>query len=159
MKDFKKRLQENTTKLIDEKIQSVLEIKFNNLEKLADVEAYKNQISLRKNGIIDILNNFDYYMDIIDDQKRYTYASTSNKKHQNAIVVLDKIIKRIITEALEHLYASVSSTSIDCNKERSQILDRQLKIIKLLDNYDDNIKILEEYRKKSKNSDFEQIIH
>ena len=57
MNDFKKNLREFNAKLIDEKIQHILEKKLSKLEAMADTEEYRHHISERKSGILNILNN------------------------------------------------------------------------------------------------------
>lgn len=159
MNDFKKNLREFNAKLIDEKIQRILEKRLNKLESMSDIEEYKHHISERNAGILNILNNFDYVINIFELRKRVTPLE-QKEKVLNYRTILDKVIKRIITEELELLYQNVSSSnSSNSDRISDQIFDRKMKIAELLDNYDDNMKYIKGYIEESKNSDFEQLLH
>ena len=66
MNDFKKNLREYNIKHVDEKIQHILGEKLSKLEAMTDVKDYKHHISERKSEILKILNNFDFFISILE---------------------------------------------------------------------------------------------
>ena len=128
MNDFKKNLREFNAKHIDEKIQLTLEKRLNKLEDMTDIEEYKNHISERKAGVLNILNNFDYLINILELRKKVTPLK-QKKKIISYQTVLDKIFKKTITEELELLYQNVvSSNSSNSDRISDQIFDKKMKI-------------------------------
>lgn len=159
MNDFKKSFRACTTKLIDEKIQCILEKRLNKLESMSDIEEYKHHIFERKTGILNILNNFDYFINILELRKKVVPLD-KKKKNISYQTALDEIIKKIITEDLELLYQNISSSnSRTSDRISDQIFDRKLKIAELLDNYDDNMNYIKGYIEDFKDSDFKQLLH
>lgn len=149
MNEFKKQLQETTTKFIDEKINGCIVGELKKLEDLAEIEEYKEQIRKRREGITNILSSFDYNMEIIKRQKK-----CQNRKKVDElpsyIRPLDKIIAKRLNERLEREYQNtlvLQGQSKIIDKELVQILDRQLAITELLGEYDENIQILDEYNR------------
>lgn len=157
MNDFKKSLEESTTKSIDERIQKCLQAKFDRLGVLAEVDEYKNHIAKRASGVLGILNNFDENMDIIEQRK--PFSITKDKNSKGYLSALDEIIKESIIKELDKMYNNtVSLPSNFYRKMASQILDREVRLSRLLDNYDSYMEILENYKPKhdSEKSDAEQ---
>lgn len=158
MNNFKKMLRQNTTKLIDEKIQLCIYVGLKSLECSANIDEYKIHISESRTKILSLLNNFDDNMEILEDRKRFPPSSKTNNTLNNT-TILDSIIKDNINKSLSEMLNHISSSSsIDFNKESSQIIDRQLRIGELLDNYEEYIKIIEEENERKQKFAQEQIL-
>lgn len=159
MNEFKKQYKELTVKMIDEKIQNTIQICLNKLEKSTDIEEYKRHISSRKDGILSVLNNFDFFINIIERKNEFTVSSKS-KKISDSKDVMDKILGRIIAEELDLLYKNMSyENSSNLDGIYIQIFDRKNKISELLSNYENNMSCLDSYIKLEQNFKHSQLLH
>jgi hypothetical protein len=151
MNKFKESLMKTTTKNIDENILSHIILKLDALGSIAELQEYKIQIYKRKRELMNIFVDFDSNMDIMETRKRYSKTTPLCYYKNENLYYLDKIIQRTIFDELENFYIKTSNSFI-CNKDHilSQILDRQLSLNQLFDNYEENIKILEIYNKNLK---------
>ena len=159
MNEFKKSYRKFTIKTLDEKIQQTIKTRLNKLEKSTDIEEYQKHISSRKDGILSILNNFDFFINIIERKNEFSVPNKS-KKISDYNDALDKILSRIIAEELDLLYKNMSSENLSNNDIiYIQIFDRKKKISELLENYDDNMNYLDTYIKQEENSKQSQLLH
>ncbi|MBO5478318.1 MAG: hypothetical protein J6A04_01130 [Clostridia bacterium] len=149
MNHFKKELRQITTKRIDERICSSIIDELKELEEKAEIEEYKTQIQQRSKGIQQIFVNFDHDMEIIDRVNRFRVIPSVPLTFDR-VVCLDRIIGKRISEKLESMYQIAQSENFenkeDKLKELSQILDRQLRVNNLLQQYDENMEILSRHR-------------
>ena len=159
MNEFKETYRSLTIKTLDEKIQQTIQTRLNKLEESTDVEEYKKHISSRKTGISRILNNFNYYINIIERKNQCSF-SNKPKKVPCYTDALDTILSSIITEELDLLYQDMSSKNVpNINRIYIQIFDRKNKISELLENYDNNINYLDACIKQEHNSNQAQLLY
>ena len=123
MNEFKKNYREFSIKALDEKIQKTIQTRLNRLEETADIEDYKKLIFSRKEGILSILNNFDFFINIIERKNEFS-VSNKSKTISDYRDALDKILSRVITEELDLLYKNMySENSPGLDKIYIQIFD------------------------------------
>ena len=159
MNEFKNNYRRFTIKTLDEKIQKAIQTRLNKLEESTDIEEYQNHIFSRKDGILSILNNFDFFINIIERKNEFSVPNKS-KKISDYKDALDKILGKIIAEELDLLYQDMSSKNLsNLDKIYIQIFDRKNKISELLENYDDNMNYLDTYIKQEKTSKQSQLLH
>lgn len=144
MKEFKKQLKSNTTKQIDEKISANIASELEKLEQESKKEEYKLQIRQRKQGVKQVLISFDGSMEIIEKNRSYKITKIEEDTSRR---ILDEVMQRRIWERLEKMYQyTMNYGRFEDEKERkkelSQILDRQIRIRQLLEQYDENMSLL-----------------
>lgn len=151
MNDFKKKLQEITTKRIDEKISGIIKTELKQLGEKTDTEQYKQQIEQRSIGIQRLLVNFDNEMEIVDKANNYKLLPTI-PVNTDVEKCIDNIIAKTISRRLDIMYEeTVGNEGGNSNKKQSvQILDRQIRIKQLLKQYTQNMELIETYREQQK---------
>lgn len=151
MNDFKKSLQQVTTKRIDEKISGTIRTELKQLGEKTDTEQYKQQIEQRSIGIQRLLVNFDDDMEIVDKANIYKLLPTT-PVNTNAEKCIDNIIARTISRRLEIMYEEMlgKGEKNSDKKQLVQILDRQIRINQLLKQYTQNMELIKNYREQQK---------
>lgn len=146
MNYFKRSLDVTKYQLIDKHIKAKIGSELDRLESSTEVAEYKVHIQDRKKGIVELFSpNFENNMNIIEENTRYKQKKcTSNNTYRK---VLDKIIQKRIYNQLDNLYDSMLNSKIyennpDLDRCLFQILDRQIRIENLLEDYDNNINLL-----------------
>lgn len=151
MNDFKKSLQQVTTKRIDEKISGTIRTELKQLGEKTDTEQYKQQIEQRSIGIQRLLVDFDDDMEIVDKANIYKLLPTI-PVNTNVEKCIDNIIARTISRRLEIMYEEMlgKGKKNSDKKQLVQILDRQIRINQLLKQYTQNMELIKNYREQQK---------
>lgn len=135
------------TKLVDEIIRKAANNEMIKLEEMADIKQYKEQIQNRKQEINEIFNDFDHNMKNIE--MKHNKNSLPINSTMTSEKALDKIIKRRISQAIKKIYnyyleKTGESDTKSYEEIYTQIIDRQLRISWLLDNWESHKDILKQ---------------
>ena len=144
MNQFKKSLKENTSKSIDEKISANISSELEKLEGELKEEEDKQNIRQIKQGVKQVFVSFDGSMELIEKNKGFRVIKPGEEKKVNGV---DKILQKRIWERLEKLYQytmryGTFDNEEERDKELRQILDRQIRLRILLEQYEENMDII-----------------
>lgn len=144
MNQFKKSLKENTSKSIDEKISANISSELEKLEGELKEEEDKQNIRQIKQGVKQVFVSFDGSMELIEKNKGFRVIKPGEEKKVNGV---DKILQKRIWERLEKLYQytmryGMFDNEEERDKELKQILDRQIRLRILLEQYEENMDII-----------------
>ena len=144
MNQFKKSLKENTSKSIDEKISANISSELEKLEGELKEEGDKQNIRQIKQGVKQVFVSFDGSMELIEKNKGFRVIKPGEEKKVNGV---DKILQKRIWERLEKLYQytmryGTFDNEEERDKELRQILDRQIRLRMLLEQYEENMDII-----------------
>lgn len=144
MNQFKKSLKENTSKSIDEKISANISSELEKLEGELKEEGDKQNIRQIKQGVKQVFVSFDGSMELIEKNKGFRVIKPGEEKKVNGV---DKILQKRIWERLEKLYQytmryGTFDNEEERDKELRQILDRQIRLRILLEQYEENMDII-----------------
>lgn len=143
-----KKEQENIKKVMDKKMLECIDTELKRMEEASNIEEYKKIIHERREGFKLIFSDFDFYIKIIRKKKAFL---VKRKKEIGYKEIFDKILKDKITHKLEQIYKKAviwgegSEELFNC--KISQIIDRQMGIGEILDNYSESINLVNLYRK------------
>ena len=148
---------ENSTQKIDERISMCIDSELQKLEDISDSSVISNQINNRRNAIKNLFNtDFDANFEILTKSKHAQSLKPTQSPNESYLKrkALDRVMKKKIYTGLDNLYHSISLYSTSSNqkmylKELSQILDRQLAINWLLEDFDNNLLYLENYNSQT----------
>lgn len=158
MKSFRERLYPNNSKSIDETIRVAIEGVMQTLENNAEIQEYVTQIRDRRNGIVNIFENFNRNMGIIEENKKIISPGMKNKTGISFEQALDNVIKRRIKNKIESIYEITTqenpNKTDELNRILAQIKDRQVRLEYLLEDYPGNISVLQEYNRPQSISNY-----
>ena len=144
MNQFKKSLKENTSKSIDEKISANISSELEKLERELKKEEDKQNIRQVKQGVKQVLVSFDGSMELIEKNKGFRVIKPGEERKVNGV---EKVLQKRIWERLEKLYQytmryGTFDNEEERDKELRQILDRQIRLRILLEQYEENMDII-----------------
>lgn len=142
------RKEKDVQEAMDKKMLECIDSELKRLEDASNIEAYKKQIHIRREGFKLIFSDFDFFIKIIRSHKEKINIRKNEIGYKE---ILDKILKDKITYKLEQIYKKAviwgegSEDLFNC--KISQIIDRQIGIGEILDNYNECMDIIENYKK------------
>lgn len=139
--------KEQSKRFLDKKILETIDEELETLEQLTDVKEYKKQIGNRRTGITMFFKDYEKNRELIQEKNWYRIKGKITKA-DNYTKALDKIMQ----DKIETRMGKISTNALKSrdgregrlNEEITQIVDRQLGVIELLENYDENIRFLSE---------------
>lgn len=141
----------NTTQEIDKIIHSYIDIALLKVKDLCEIKKFKFHVDERRRILKYFFKEFDENMEIIElHGSRYILLKINHQQTNNWEESLDRIIKRRISENLDSLYSNVDSrksSNTFSEKFLSQIIDRNIRVSSLLENFDNNIRALNKHKK------------
>ncbi len=142
------RKEKDVQEAMDKKMLECIDSELKRLEDASNIEEYKKQIHSRREGFKLIFSDFDFFIKIIRSHKGGVNIKNNEIGYKE---ILDKILKDKITYKLEQIYKKaviLGEGSEDLfNCKISQIIDRQIGIGEILDNYNECMDIIENYKK------------
>ena len=142
------RKEKDVQEAMDKKMLECIDSELKRLEDASNIEEYKEQIHIRREGFKLIFSDFDFFIKIIRSHKGGVNIKNNEIGYKE---ILDKILKDKITYKLEQIYKKAviwgegSEDLFNC--KISQIIDRQIGIGEILDNYNDCMNIIENYKR------------
>ena len=143
-----KKEQENVKQVMDQKMLECIDSELKRLEDASNIEEYKKIIHERRMGFNLVFSDFDFYIKIIRKKKAFL---NKRKVEIGYKEILDKILKDKKTHKLEQIYKKAviwgegSEELFNC--KISQIIDSQIGIGEVLDNYDECMNLVNLYQK------------
>ena len=142
------RKEKDVQEAMDKKMLECIDSELKRLEDASNIEEYNKQIHSRREGFKLIFSDFDFFIKIIRSHKGGVNIKNNEIGYKE---ILDKILKDKITYKLEQIYKKaviLGEGSEDLfNCKISQIIDRQIGIGEILDNYNECMDIIENYKK------------
>lgn len=142
------------TQKIDEIIHSCIDIALLRIKDLCEIQQFESHVDKRRQTLRNFFEDFDENMEIIElCRDRYNIVKITTPQKNNWEESLDRIIKRKISENLNSLYNNVNSrtyTNTLSQKFLCQIIDRNMRVSSLLENFDCNIDSLNKYNQRYK---------
>lgn len=139
--------KEQSKRFLDKKILETIDEELETLEQLTDVKEYKKQIGNRRTGITMFFKDYEKNRELIQEKNWYRVKGKITKA-DNYTKALDKIMQDKIETRMEKISTNALKSRDGregrLNEEITQIVDRQLGVIELLENYDENIRFLSE---------------
>ena len=140
-----------TTQEIDQIIHSYIDIALLKVKDLCEIRKFKSHVDERRRILKHFFKEFDENMEIIELRgNMYTLVKINHQSESNWEKLLDRIIKRRISEHLDSLYSNIDgrrSSSTFSEKFLTQIIDRNIRVSSLLENFDNNIQTLNKHKK------------
>ncbi|MBP3708113.1 MAG: hypothetical protein J6J36_05850 [Clostridia bacterium] len=140
-----------TTQEIDQIIHSYIDIALLKVKDLCEIKKFKSHVDERRRILKYFFKEFDENMEIIEFRgNMYTIVKVNHQSKNNWEEILDRIIKRRISENLDSLYSDIDSrrsSNTFSEKFLSQIIDRNIRVSSLLENFDNNMQALNKHKK------------
>lgn len=140
--------KEESRKYLDRKILETIDEELGKLEKMASEKEHQSQIGERRRGISKFFNNFDHNMDLILEKNGHRYPFSKKIIVTNPAQALDKMMQSRIENRMNRIFSNATHSkdgkSGKLNDEITQINNRKLGVLELLNNYDENMKFLTE---------------
>lgn len=142
------------TQQIDEIIHSCIDIALLKVRDLCEIKQFESRIDERRKTLKSFFEDFDENMEIIElCGDRYNIVKIAAQPKNSWEEALDRIIKKKISENLNSLYNNVNSRACSdmiSQKFLCQIIDRNMRVSSLLENFDCNIETLNKYNQQYK---------
>lgn len=144
------KLSDNIYRIADERIKLIVSLEMDEIQNQANVNAYQILIANRKNGILNLWNNLENNIEIIRKEKEKLPIQKSKvlkTEHYIDRIIIRKLIEKIYSS--KYLILSLELTDDDIRKIEVLIKQRCDELSYLLEDYDNNISILDKYSETS----------
>lgn len=144
------KLSDTLHKFADEKIKLLVSAELERLQNQTDIREYQLQIANRKNGILNLWNNLENNIEIIKKEREKLPIQKSKvlkTEHYIDRIIIRKLIEKIYSS--KYLILSLELTDDDIRKIEVLIKQRCDELSYLLEDYDNNISILDKYSETS----------
>lgn len=142
------KLSDNIYRIADERIKLIVSLEMDEIQNQANVNAYQILIANRKNSILNLWNNLENNIEIIKKEKLPVPQNKVLKtEHYIDRIIIRKLIEKICSS--KYLILSLELTDDDIRKIGVLIKQRCDELSYLLEDYDNNIRILDKYSETS----------